>query len=267
VAGSPPTPVPDYSRAAAAGTGKAETPANEQSSAKTRCGYAPRWGAPVATLRAASTRPDDSDMDDVSPAPGVHVTASNFRPAGMSDSESDSSDVQFPELSGGVVEDLDIDADPWMGPGPAQAELPEIQFPEVHLVDAAAGPDAPITYAEAATQEDGDIRAGLPCGIPAAVLAASQPQCLLRLSAPTPDSRQPPLLTGWRRDRLTPANCRFCAGRQASRRTSRGSPLNGTCSGPQAPGRTPETITRSTVGSGRHTRPLAAGRVRPRAAM
>jgi len=117
--------------------------------------------------------PDDSDTDDASPAPGVHATASNFRSAGMSDSESDSSDVQFPELSNGVVENLDMDADPRMGPGPAQAELPEVQLPEVHLVDAAAGPDAPITYAEAGTREDGAIRAGLPCGIPAAVFAAS----------------------------------------------------------------------------------------------
>jgi len=40
----------------------------------------------------------------------------------------------------------------------------------------------------------------------------------------------------WRRDQLTPANCRFCAGRRMSRRTSRGSLLNGTFSGPQAPG-------------------------------
>jgi len=54
-----------------------------------------------------------------------------------------------------------------VNPGPAQAVLPE-----VHHVDAAVGPDAPTTYAEAGTQEDGAIRAGLPCGIPAAVLPA-----------------------------------------------------------------------------------------------
>jgi len=55
-----------------------------------------------------------------------------------------------------------MDADPWMGPGPAKAKLPEVQLLEVHLVDAAAGPDAPTTYAEAGTQDDGAIWAGLP---------------------------------------------------------------------------------------------------------
>jgi len=134
------------------------------------------WVPLVATLRAASAPQDDPDNSESSAGDDhpMQVTSS-FRPAGISDPD-DLSDVELPELSDGAIQDLDIDPAPSMDPGPAPAVLPE-----VHHVDAAVRPDAPMTYAEAGSRKTGPYAL--------VFLAGSQPQRSPRGSVRTPGNR------------------------------------------------------------------------------